>query len=253
MACWKPVDLVVSPQKTANLALLMDSAIAELGATEFLPAFRAQAENIRTLLPIGTHKMTIYGIGKLEYKEVKDPRLQLALAIWMQNNLDWIGEVDFFDPVLSQTEVNYLTSIGFHSIGVDEECKRIVENEEPTLFFLPYVPHQLFDNLLHLNKSLEILPRLLFIGNTLETFKNDQDDKKIEEEEEEEDDGNKEDQEDDDDMDSDVDNNFVRFDEASVKNILELLPFAREFPLEVFSDDEFAAFGGLSWQFFRFP
>ncbi|KAK4264747.1 hypothetical protein QN277_025879 [Acacia crassicarpa] len=107
-------------------------------------------------------KMVIYGIGKFESYE--NPNYQIGLAILMQRDFKWIGDIEVFDPALSMNECQILKALGCSVLEFDEDGKR--KSLKPTVFFMPHCPIMLYDNLLQANWKPSLLSNVVIFGNS---------------------------------------------------------------------------------------
>ncbi|KAK1305918.1 hypothetical protein QJS10_CPA10g00143 [Acorus calamus] len=74
-----------------------------------------------------------------------------------------------FDPVLSLTECNVMTSFGCDVLSFNEHCKRAVK--APTLFFMPHCPSWMYDYLLRANwTSASQLNMVAVLGNRFRKY-----------------------------------------------------------------------------------
>lgn len=114
-----------------------------------------------------------YGIGSFD--ECVTARLQLALCVSLQEWLD-CDQVFIYDPVFSADEQAFLRDhLQFTVIAENEECKRVVDPEQPgkTLFVMPHLDKPLFNNLLWANWHKRNLEQLMILGNSFsEMFTN---------------------------------------------------------------------------------
>ena len=153
--------------------------------------------------------MVIYGIGSIESRE--NPRFQLSIAILMKREFDWVGNnIEIFDPILSATESSVITSLGCTVLSVNEETRR--EALKPTLFFMPYCPTNLYNNLLKANWRMDRLSKISVLGNIFQKYK-----KRV----------------------------------SVTKRIKAAQRITTEFGIECVADDCYSAFEDLSWHFFR--
>lgn len=106
-----------------------------------------------------------YGIGS--FSKSSTARYHLALALLLK---DWLqcNRMLVFDPVFSETEKDFLVSIGCVLITENEGCRRQVDLNEPgkTLFFMPHLDKSLFNNLLWANWDQSRLEKLALLGNS---------------------------------------------------------------------------------------
>ncbi|KAI9114483.1 hypothetical protein K1719_014711 [Acacia pycnantha] len=111
-------------------------------------------------------KMVIYGIGKFESYE--NPNYQLGLAILMQRDFKWIGDIEVFDPALSMSECQILEALGCSVLQYNEYGKR--KALKPTMFFMPHCPVTLYDNLLQENWKSSLLSNVVILGNSFDNY-----------------------------------------------------------------------------------
>lgn len=162
-------------------------------------------------------QMVIYGIGSIESLDAS--RLQLSLAILMKRKLDWIGNIEVFDPILSATESRVLESFGCSVIKINEQGRR--RAVKPTLFFMPHCEAFLYENLLEVNWEKHLLTNMVILGNRFSEYKKH----------------------------ASVAKDSMLSD--SRKHILAACEFTGEFTIDVVSDDFFRAFHETSWLFFN--
>ena len=75
-------------------------------------------------------KMVIYGLGKFELRE--NSKLQFGLALLMQRDIKWIGDIEVFDPALSMTECRVLKYFGCSVLPFNEKAKwRHLNRQKP--------------------------------------------------------------------------------------------------------------------------
>lgn len=220
---WAPTDLETTPEKELQLMHKIQISIQKLEKSEFFITFLDQIHT-----PEASHhfnnftqskhklKMVIYGIGSIESFE--SPRLQLSLAILMKRNLDWIGEMEIFDPIISLTESKVMEELGCRVLSVNEQGRR--EAVDPILFFMPHCEVELYDNLLKTNWRHDLINKIILLGNSFEKYEHHRLVSKN----------------------RDLDD--------SRKHLLAIRPFTKEFEIHTVSDDYFRAFHGSSWHFF---
>ncbi|KAL7083723.1 hypothetical protein ACP275_14G180400 [Erythranthe tilingii] len=221
---WKPLDLEMDPERESKLLQKMHTCIEKLENSEFCNSLFAQMQDPemsdKFLKLSGTAKkleMVIYGIGSIESFE--SPRLQLGLAILIKRKLDWIGEIQVFDPIISTTESKVLTSLGCSVLSVNEQGRR--KAIEPTLFFMPHCEAELYDNLLEANWGADNLNRVVIFGNSFGQYEQI----------------------------VSLSQSLIR--KHSWRHILAVKGITEEFGIDTsFSDEFFRAFNGSSWHFF---
>lgn len=112
-------------------------------------------------------QMVIYGIGSL-LSEYKCSILQLCLAKLLRKHVDWIGEIEVFDPILTSSEIEVLELMGCSVLKHNEEARR--KAIKPTLFFMPHCDLQLYNNLLEANWEPSLLRNVVIFGNSLKSY-----------------------------------------------------------------------------------
>nr|XP_043612603.1 protein SENSITIVITY TO RED LIGHT REDUCED 1-like [Erigeron canadensis] len=220
---WTPADLETTPERELQLIQKMQNSIEKLENSRFFSVFldqiqTSEASNHFDNLTGSEHKlkMVIYGIGSIESFE--SPRLQLSLAILMKRKLDWIGDMEVFDPVISLTESKVMEHLGCSVLSVNEQGRRQAVN--PILFFMPHCEAELYDNLLKTNWRYDNLNKIILFGNSFEKYEQH----------------------------GSMLGNPALLD--SRKHILAIQPFTKEFEICTVSDDYYRAFQGSSWHFF---
>ncbi|XP_040994422.1 protein SENSITIVITY TO RED LIGHT REDUCED 1-like [Juglans microcarpa x Juglans regia] len=220
---WAPTDLETDPIRTSKLMQKMQICIKKIESSPFYHILLDQIQTTEIVCclhrVLGSElkmQMVIYGIGSIESYEA--PRLQLSLAILMKKKLSWIGDIEVFDPILSATESRVLEALGCSVLSVNEQGHRCAL--KPTIFFMPHCEAELYDNLLHANWGVELLNRVVLFGNSFETYEQ----------------------------------HVSEFKHSaivdSVRHILAIRPFTKEFKIKTVSDDYFGAFHDSSWHFF---
>ncbi|GKA17541.1 protein sensitivity to red light reduced 1 [Tanacetum coccineum] len=220
---WTPTDVETTPERELKLMQRIQNTIEKLESSYFFYIFFKQIcspevlECFRKLRGSDEKiKMVIYGIGSIEAYE--GPRLQLSLAILMKRKLDWIGEMEVFDPVISLTESKVLEELGCCVLSVNEGGSRQAVN--PILFFMPHCDAWLYDNLLKANWRYDMLNQIALLGNSFEKYEEDRSYN----------------------MDMGMDTR---------KHLYTVLPFTTQFDIRVFADEYYPAFQNSSWQFFN--
>ena len=80
-----------------------------------------------------------------------------------------IISMEYYDPCMTQNEIIYLERIGVNVLSVNQRGqKRIEDNNECTLFFMPHCPLSLYTNVIHTN--WECLDRVIIFGNSMSTY-----------------------------------------------------------------------------------
>lgn len=220
---WAPTDLEIDTQRESKLMQKMHTCLKKVETSKFYDLFLTQIQGpevsscfSRVLGSEPKMDMVIYGIGSIESFEA--PRLQLSLAILMKRNLEWVGDVEVFDPVLSATETRVMESLGCLIMSANEEGRR--EALKPTLFFMPHCEAVLYQNLLEANWNIDGLRNLALFGNSFESYEHH----------------------------TSVIKDYVASDYT--KRILAARTFTDEFRVVTGSDDHSRAFHESSWHFF---
>lgn len=172
---WAPTNLTTTPEGEEKLMQKMQISIEKLKKSGFFAAFLNQIRNSEASFHFhrvteSEHKlkMVIYGIGSIESS--KSSEVQLSLAILMKKEVDWIGDVEVFDPIISLTELKVIEELGCCVLSVNEWCQREAVN--PILFFMPRCRVTLFENLLKTNWRHGMLNRIIILGNSFKHQKN---------------------------------------------------------------------------------
>lgn len=220
---WAPSDLEIDPIRKSKLIHKMQICMNKIESSPFYHTLMDQIQTpeilghfYRVLDSESKMQMVIYGIGSIESYET--PRLQLSLAILLKKKLNWIGDIEVFDPILSATESQVLEALGCSVISVNEQGQRCAQ--KPTMFFMPHCEAELYDNLLRANWRVDLLNRVVLFGNSFETYEQHVSEFK----------------------------NSVVVDSA--RHILGIRQFTKEFRIKTVSDDYFGAFHDSSWHFF---
>lgn len=154
----------------------MQICMKKLEDSQFFQAFLTQietpqlSENI--LKALGTEssmQMVIYGLGNIGPNV--DSQQQLSLALLMKRKFSWISNIEVFDPVITLRESMVLKALGCCLLNVDEKCRR--QALKPTLFFMPHCDENLYGNLLEANWGIDMLNRIVLIGNTFTKYLSD--------------------------------------------------------------------------------
>ncbi|KAL9674624.1 hypothetical protein QQ045_030896 [Rhodiola kirilowii] len=91
--------------------------------------------------------MVVYALGSIEAWYWSQQ--QLALAILLKRDFNWIGEIEVFDPLISHVDRKVLEDMGCVVLSVNENCQRQVT--KPTIFFMPFAEFRLKKNLSEAN------------------------------------------------------------------------------------------------------
>lgn len=220
---WAPLDSKIDLERQSKLMQKMQTCLKKLETSKFYGLFLNQIQDpevfayfSRLLGSDPKMNMVIYGIGSIE--SYGAPRLQLSLAILMKRGLEWIGDVEVFDPVLSATETSVVESLGCSVISVNEQGRR--QALKPTLFFMPHCEAVLYHNLLEANWNLDLLRNMALFGNSFEAYAHH----------------------------ADVIKDYVASDYT--RRVLAARSFTCEFRIDTGPDDHCRAFHESSWHFF---
>ena len=108
-----------------------------------------------------------YGIGKMDSLYSQAPKYQLAALLYIMEMLK-IENPLFYDPVLSEVEIDAIQSYKLKDIAINEEAKRKVDVR--TLFVMFHAEKFLFENLIEAN--IANLDLVSILGNDLDTMYN---------------------------------------------------------------------------------
>lgn len=89
---------------------------------------------------------------------------QLALLLIIKEQLDIEATLNFFDPVITQNDIDILTKLNCKVLSENREGK--YSAEKTSLFYLPHCPKQITNNLLYSNWNVERLKNLILICNS---------------------------------------------------------------------------------------
>ncbi|KAK1394783.1 Protein SENSITIVITY TO RED LIGHT REDUCED 1 [Heracleum sosnowskyi] len=154
----------------------MQICMKTLEDSQFFLAFLTQTEtpplSEKILKALGTEssmQMVIYGLGNIGSN--LDSQRQLSLALLMKRKFSWISNIEVFDPVITLEESRVLEALGCCLLNVDEKCRR--QAPKPTLFFMPHCEEYLYGNLLEANWGIDMLNRIVLIGNPFTKYMRD--------------------------------------------------------------------------------
>jgi len=140
--------------------------LRQMNGSEIMGEMRRVQQTDTNHMPF---QMVLYGLGSIENSEAS--RLQLALAVLMKKDSDWISEIEIYDPVLSPIDREVINCLGFTCLSHNEYARRTAE--APTLFYMPHCPMHLYNNVLHANWTADNLNRIVVLGNPLSAYKLD--------------------------------------------------------------------------------
>ncbi|KAJ7980383.1 Protein SENSITIVITY TO RED LIGHT REDUCED like [Quillaja saponaria] len=162
-------DLVAIFQDEARRLLIeIEATMKEIDTSKFYKKMWKQLQrekiqiNIKRVLGSQTNlTMVIYALGSMEYSY--DSQFQLAIALLLKRDFDWIGEIEVFDPMFSPSDSLVLKKLGCNVLLVNEECRRKVE--KPTLFFMPNHDPMHMGNLLEANWWPSRINNMILLSN----------------------------------------------------------------------------------------
>lgn len=164
-------------------------------------------------------QIVVYGLGNIADSEVS--RCQLALILLLKQRFSWVGDIQVYDPVLSQSECKVIEGMGCSSIAINEEGRRSIDR--PTIFYMPHCEEWLYDNVLQANWMPQKLGRLVILGNSFRSYHE----------------------------------RWSSFPGGRSKPpptyVLEFQQVAQEIPLEAASSLELPVFNNMSWHFYQQP
>nr|GEV33793.1 hypothetical protein [Tanacetum cinerariifolium] len=111
-------------------------------------------------------KVVIYKISSI--KSYDQSRLQLSLVINMKKHLDWIREVEVFDPAISLTELKVIKKLCCLVLSVNEYGRR--RYVSLTFFFTTHCISELYVNLLKTNWRHDLLNRMVLLGDSFNSY-----------------------------------------------------------------------------------
>ncbi|XP_076295047.1 SRR1-like protein isoform X2 [Lasioglossum baleicum] len=122
-------------------------AETELRSTLFADnVFHSMKSSLNALNVDGVSEILCYGLGP--FLRLKSSKYQLALLLSLKNHYG--SRVYVYDPIFSSKEIEFLLRFGFNVLNVNEEGKRIVENNV-TLVYMPHCATHLTNNFLYAN------------------------------------------------------------------------------------------------------
>lgn len=107
-----------------------------------------------------------YGLGS--FSRYRSSKYQLATIILIKNQ--YYCKVSLFDPVFTETEIEALNALELSVIKQNEEGKRVITNNLPTLIYMPHCPSQLLNNFLFSNWGTQLRSCVIFCNSWSEVF-----------------------------------------------------------------------------------
>lgn len=160
-------------------------------------------------------QIVVYGLGSIADSEVS--RCQLALILLIKQRFSWVGDIQVYDPVLSQSERKFMEGMGCSSIAINEEGRRSIDR--PTIFYMPHCAEWLYDNVLQANWMPQKLGRLVILGNSFRIYHE----------------------------------RWSSVPKPPFTYVLGFQQVAQEIPLEAASSLKLPVFNNLSWHFYKQP
>ncbi|TMW97525.1 hypothetical protein EJD97_005380 [Solanum chilense] len=120
-------------------------------------------------LPVGPNskaKVVIYGLGSIEFNY--NSQVQLALFLLLKDRVDWMGEIEIYDPVMSTVDMEVYGIFGLKALHNDENGRRKAQG--PTMFYMPSPSYFLLGNILEANWSSSSLEQIFLLTNSLEAM-----------------------------------------------------------------------------------
>lgn len=111
-------------------------------------------------------QVVVYGLGSIADSEIS--RCQFALILLLKQRFAWVGNIEVYDPVLSQSECKVIADMGCLPIAKNEEGRRKVLR--PTLFYMPHCEAWLYNNVLQANWIPHTLGQLVILGNSFRDY-----------------------------------------------------------------------------------
>ncbi|XP_031843006.1 SRR1-like protein isoform X2 [Nomia melanderi] len=108
--------------------------------------FHCIKTSLNALNVSGISEILCYGLGS--FSSQKSAKYQLALLLSLKNH--YCSRVRVYDPIFTPIEMKLLTRFGLDVLNVNEEGKRIVE-DDTTLVYMPHCSIHLINNFLYAN------------------------------------------------------------------------------------------------------
>eukprot|EP00250_Pteridium_aquilinum_P014234 c21864_g1_i3 orf=1305-2654(-) len=142
------------------------TSFCAINTGESLPSLSAACRSCQKSEKLWCLRVVLYGLGSIADSEIS--RYQFALILLLKQRFSWVGEIEVYDPVLSQSECKVIETMGCVPIAIDEKGRRSVS--EPTLFYMPHCEDWLYDNVLQANWVPHILGQLVILGNSFQDY-----------------------------------------------------------------------------------
>ncbi|KZC05999.1 SRR1-like protein [Dufourea novaeangliae] len=94
----------------------------------------------------GISEILCYGLGR--FSRLRSAKYQLALLLSLRNHYG--SQVYMYDPIFSSKEIKLLTRFGFNILNINEEGKRVIQ-DNITLVYMPHCSIHLINNFLYAN------------------------------------------------------------------------------------------------------
>ncbi|XP_076630974.1 SRR1-like protein isoform X1 [Colletes latitarsis] len=122
--------------------------------------FHYLQDSLRALDVDGISEILCYGLG--HFSRRKCSKYQLALLLSLKNYYG--SRVHIYDPIFTPKEIYLLERFGFNVIKINEEGKRVVQ-DNVTLVYMPHCSLHLTNNFLYANWS-EKLNKCILLTNS---------------------------------------------------------------------------------------
>ena len=138
------------------------------------PEMLARIKRVTDTDPDRSHlQMVFYGIGAIDPESDsvsthERSQIQLAFALLLKEKFELVDHILVYDPLMSRLERTAISRLGCTVSKVDEDGKRTVDM--PTLFFMPYCPVYLHDNVLQANWTPANLNKIIIICKSFHRF-----------------------------------------------------------------------------------
>lgn len=163
-----PVSSLSSRKATRSsteLVALLAARMAELDRNwEFLVRTFEVALADVAAVESEASEVVFYGVGR--FSEFRGAQFQVALLIlWLRRSKrSWFW---FYDPLMSVEERLAVENFGGRWIGENEEGKRkLSEDLELTMFYMPHCGKALYNNVLWANWNEKLLQKAVIVGNS---------------------------------------------------------------------------------------
>ncbi|XP_053976753.1 SRR1-like protein [Hylaeus volcanicus] len=122
--------------------------------------FHSLKDSLNALNIDGISEILCYGLGSFSCR--RSSKYQLALLLSLKNHYG--SRVHIYDPIFTPKEIQLLERFDFNVIKINEEGKRIME-DNVTLVYMPHCSVHLTNNFLYANWS-KILTKCILLTNS---------------------------------------------------------------------------------------